>query len=722
MSLFGSSPEEPAPIRSSTTKPRNTLFDDNDSPAPASKSTLFAEDDAPWGMPTPKKPARGDLVKSLLDGADIPDSYVDIFDSLLKDDALSSGGKISADGITHTVRAGNLDAASQDRIVNLVTSGGQTSNLNRNEFNVLLALIGLAQENEDITLDGVDERRRNLPVPKTPSLSTAAAFPNASELAAKPPQSVSSSASETLRSQKPKTPRKPSMDFPEADPWASPALHRGHSHEQGLPKANGGTSAVESNGAHGPTRTTSNFTTASQSSPNGASHLSSQAAPTTPAAGGGWAYDGAESSATPFGTETDPSIGGDGFGISGGDGDRPIQNIPTRSFGGGRVSGVGVEETILVTLLPEKEGMFMFQHHNYQVASPRRGSKVVRRYSDFVWLLDCLHKRYPFRQLPLLPPKRVGVNGNHLAADSTFIEKRRRGLGRFANALVRHPVLSQEQLVIMFLTVPTELAVWRKQATISVQEEFAGKSLPPGLEDSLSPTLHELFETSRTGIRRSADIYINLCNLVDRLAKRNEGLAADTNRLALSLQSLTDVSQDTYATDTNDVPLLNGGLQSMAKHLSNSQSLLEDEARAWDLGVLEDLKRQRDSLVSMREMFDRRDRYDKDNIPYLEKRIQNNENKLVAIRAKPENLMKPGEIEKVTEAIIKDKQSIVAQHARGVFVKECIRDELMNFQSSQYHVSRLSQDWAQERVKYSELQADNWKQLQEEAEAMPLGE
>jgi sorting nexin-8 len=55
----------------------------------------------------------------------------------------------------------------------------------------------------------------------------------------------------------------------------------------------------------------------------------------------------------------------------------------------------------------------------------------------------------------------------------------------------------------------------------------------------------------------------------------------------------------------------------------------------------------------MREMFDRRDRYDKDNIPYLEKRIQNNENKLVAIRAKPDGLIKPGEIEKVTEAIIK---------------------------------------------------------------------
>ena len=108
-----------------------------------------------------------------------------------------------------------------------------------------------------------------------------------------------------------------------------------------------------------------------------------------------------------------------------------------------------------MALMPEKEGIFMFQHHNYEVTSSRRGSKVIRRYSDFVWLLDCLHKRYPFRVLPLLPPKRVAVNGNHLSNDGAFIEKRRRGLSRFLNAVARHPVLGQEQLVIMFLTVPT---------------------------------------------------------------------------------------------------------------------------------------------------------------------------------------------------------------------------------------------------------------------------
>ena len=53
---------------------------------------------------------------------------------------------------------------------------------------------------------------------------------------------------------------------------------------------------------------------------------------------------------------------------------------------------------------------------------------------------------------------------------------------------------------------------------------------------------------------------------------------------------------------------------------------------------------------------------------------------------------------------------------------ECIRDELVFFQQSQYHVSKLHQDWSQELVKYSELQADNWRGLSEEVENMPAGE
>jgi sorting nexin-8 len=257
---------------------------------------------------------------------------------------------------------------------------------------------------------------------------------------------------------------------------------------------------------------------------------------------------------------------------------------------------------------------------------------------------------------------------------------------------------------------------------VQVQEEFEGRPLPPGLEDSLPRTLEDLFDRTRQGIRRSADLYINICNIMDRLTKRAEGVAADHGRLAVAIESLTQCSADVYATDTNEVALLNDGLVAMNKHLRQGQQLMEEESRVWDQGVLEDLKRQRDALVSVKEMFERKDRHDRDNIPHLERRIESNETKLAQLRAKPDGLVKPGEIEKVTEAIIRDKQSIVSQHNRHVFVKECIRDELVYFQASQYHVSRWNQDWAQERVKFSELLADNWRRLMDELEGMPLGD
>ena len=118
--------------------------------------------------------------------------------------------------------------------------------------------------------------------------------------------------------------------------------------------------------------------------------------------GGGWTgYNG--SGAGNF----DESALGGGFGESGeGQPTRPNQ-LPHHPGGAASAAAQGTGEVVTVIMLPEKEGMFMFQHRNYEVKCLRRGSSVVRRFSDFVWLLDCLQKRYPFRRLPLLPPKRV---------------------------------------------------------------------------------------------------------------------------------------------------------------------------------------------------------------------------------------------------------------------------------------------------------------------------
>ncbi|KAL2123716.1 hypothetical protein VTJ04DRAFT_81 [Mycothermus thermophilus] len=747
-SLFGDSPSGSPELRSGGfSTSRSALFEE----PPMTRSTttaLFADDDAasdsPWDIPAPRKPlSRADILRTLLPSSEVPEAYVAAFDAVAAEDHYSAShpSRIGPGGLARTLAAAKLSADDQARIMSVISAGGNPDDveLDRNQFNVLLALIGLAQEGEPVSLDGVDERRRSLPKPDLHGLiekPTPALPHDDHEHATQPaPRSVTPppAPSETTSPQRqrgsirrpPQVHAHPAMDYPE-DPWNTPDVHRNHNHVPDLPRSNGHnplappsipettpTSPSTTTTTTLPRRTTSTFTTNAPPSVSGAGSVaettsvwgSSHDVPANPFGGVLGGYDPSPPS---HGTSGSSTAGGSG------PGSRTIG-------GGGRTALAPIEEHVVVTLMPEKEGMFLFQHHNYEVTSTRRGSKVVRRYSDFVWLLDCLHKRYPFRVLPLLPPKRVAVNGNHLSNDGAFIEKRRRGLARFLNSLVRHPVLSQEQLVIMFLTVPTELSVWRKQATISVQDEFTGRPLPPGLEDSLPPSLEDLFARTRAGVKRSAELYIGICNLMDRLVKRTEGVAADHARLALSLISLAEASADTYATDASDVPLLNDGLSCMSKHLRQAQGLMEDEARAWDQGVLEDLKRQRDALVSLRDLFDRRERLDKDNIPYLEKRIAANEAKLAALRAKPEGMVKPGEIEKVVEAIIKDKQSIVEQHNRSVFVRECLRDELIYFQHTQYHVSRWNQDWAQERVKYAEMLADNWRRLMDGLEGMPLG-
>lgn len=159
--------------------------------------------------------------------------------------------------------------------------------------------------------------------------------------------------------------RKDSLEFPEADPWGSPAMHRGHNHQPSPPKPNGISRDI-SNGTHEPIRTTSNFTTAAAES-NGTTNRPSEDTQSAPVAGVWGSYDG--NTGGSFNPISSSAIGGDGFGEPGEDGPPP-PNAPSRSFGGGRVTTGGVEENVIITLLPEKEGMFMFQRKNALQEAP----------------------------------------------------------------------------------------------------------------------------------------------------------------------------------------------------------------------------------------------------------------------------------------------------------------------------------------------------------------
>lgn len=164
MSLFGTSPDEPSAANSAH-RSKSSLFADESGTGSAS---LFADDDAddsssPWNQGnTAKRTARRDPLRTLLPATDVPESYVDAYDLIL-----NSGGRVgSGVGLTSVreiLSSSGLSASDQGKILNLVVSGDQesSSSLGRAEFNVLLALVGLAQQGEDLSFDTVDDYRKS---------------------------------------------------------------------------------------------------------------------------------------------------------------------------------------------------------------------------------------------------------------------------------------------------------------------------------------------------------------------------------------------------------------------------------------------------------------------------------------------------------------------------------------------------------------------------------
>jgi sorting nexin-8 len=156
MSLFG---DEDVPARAK----QSSLFDDDAKPA---GSGLFADElgssDSPWDFPTPKKAPRGSLVKSLLASVDVPPEYIDAFDGLVEAGDRAGNG-ISIEGAKKLLASSGVSSDVQTKILEMVSQPGQQSaGLGRSEFNVLFALIGLAQEDDtDVTLDSVDERKKS---------------------------------------------------------------------------------------------------------------------------------------------------------------------------------------------------------------------------------------------------------------------------------------------------------------------------------------------------------------------------------------------------------------------------------------------------------------------------------------------------------------------------------------------------------------------------------
>ncbi|KAI9063893.1 hypothetical protein FKP32DRAFT_1571236 [Trametes sanguinea] len=186
------------------------------------------------------------------------------------------------------------------------------------------------------------------------------------------------------------------------------------------------------------------------------------------------------------------------------------------------ISGTGLprewwkkQETVFVNVLGH-QGFVLNRYLVYEISSDR-GAPVPRRYSEFVFLWDVLVKRYPFRLLPSLPPKRIGP-------DEGFLEQRKRGLTRFINFVVNHPIIKDDGVLAAFLTEPS-FEEWRKHTAISYEEESASKRVDRVEEMAIPSDLDDKLAVVRGKIGFLIEHWQRICLLTERIVRRREAAA-----------------------------------------------------------------------------------------------------------------------------------------------------------------------------------------------------
>ncbi|KAI8324769.1 hypothetical protein GQ54DRAFT_47240 [Martensiomyces pterosporus] len=264
----------------------------------------------------------------------------------------AGGGVITRDVLQQTLQLSDLPRDSVNQIL-MAADPGLGGVLAQRDFNLALAMVGLAQKNMSPTIESVAFHKDDLPVPELNGIETLAASKAAS------------------------APATTGMGTPSAfqadqddDPWSN---------------------AAKAQAANAPSA--------------GASAASAVAAVSI-------SGDGAGESLPPHAhaKAAKEQAANGGSSLSGGS-PEPTSAVPSINMEA--VQWQLDLEDISIKEAAEKGGL-VFKHTNYEVSTRSFTAMVVRRYNDFFWISNYLVRRYPYRMHPNIPPKGFPVDRQFL--------------------------------------------------------------------------------------------------------------------------------------------------------------------------------------------------------------------------------------------------------------------------------------------------------------------
>ncbi|KAG8711777.1 Sorting nexin mvp1 [Ceratobasidium sp. 394] len=596
----------------------------------------------PWSAtPSPPQSSVGvpPPLNSLLADAPIPTVYESAFAAV--DPSMS--GDTSVNALHRVLATSNLPAATIERIVNLVSTRPRVSRL---EFFVALALAGLAQSGQEVTIEQVAQAAQNNALPSPTLDLTRLTTPTTSALGytSPPPPPVSAP---SYRADDPWAARRATLD-----PFAPPS---------GLGAAGG-----------------------------------------VPASG--------------FGTGGIPASA---FGSSGAPGNAPGAGTSILS------SGLPPEwwkrqEVALVSIVPEKQGFLLNRYTVYLVQTEASFHPCFLDEIDVICVVARTCRWFlAFHQSDLVRMIRSWSNEGM------------RGLARFLNFVLNHPVLSQDGLLSVFLT-ESHLETWRKQNNISLEEESHSKRIERVEEMSVPSDCEEKLAAVRRKLPGLVDHWTRISVIAERLVKRREGAAADLTRLTMTLNSLAEHNNSCSARGENDdtCDLCAGvrtGMGRVAVRTGGLGEEMDGRSRGLNATTLESIKSQRDLYLAFQALFVRHDRQGGDTVDKLKKRVDTAGAKHLGIINSIGALQGPAqskaqdEADKLRASIEKDQAQIHALLARRIFIQYCMWYELRVVLHNRENalLSLAVQNLARDESEFSGRTHATWAALAEEVENMP---
>ncbi|CAO3676852.1 unnamed protein product [Rhizopus stolonifer] len=354
----------------------------------------------------------------------------------------------------------------------------------------------------------------------------------------------------------------------------------------------------------------------------------------------------------------------------------------------------------ITVIAAETEG-FLFPHMNYWVQSNQRESSVRRRFSDFYWFWNILMKRYPFRLIPLLPPKKFS------GRDNVFMEQRCQGLSRFINCVVQHPVLKNDEIVILFLTEETEFGAWRKGPNVpSSEEEFI--RVNPNMEDLkdwIPKDLDSRIKIVQARLPKTIERYDVLCSTMEHLIQLKDERMKELKVYNQTLKELGSIEQTCFIPECQSCPHIVRGYEYVGDHMNEESTIIESET----VGVLESLKRHREISTSFLKMLERKSRLQVNQIETLKKKMTVNTAKVNQHRGVPGL---ESEVERLDLAIQNDTDRIRYQERRDAHIRYCVAIELTYLHKQQAFVSLFYQNYVHQQLQFNRKTIDNWKALE----------